>query len=144
GGSSPSGGAVGGASNLTTPGDVVTVNGAGVVTQSAGVSVGAGVILSAGILADDPSQLVTAPITIPSVFTYYVNSVTGNDSNNGTSFATPFLTIAHTLAALSAGNTVCLESGSVWHENFRVALNNIGVYACGTGARPLLDASDVI
>jgi hypothetical protein len=83
--------------------------------------------------------------------TYYVdNCVTvGNDSNNGTSTATPWLTVAKVNgSSFSAGDSILFESTCTWHEQLTVPSSGsagspitFGVY--GTGAAPILDGADV-
>lgn len=75
-------------------------------------------------------------------FTYYVDSVNGSDSNNGLSPATAKQTIAG-LPTLAAGDSVGLARGSSWNEQLTISVANIRVGAYGSGAKPVLDASDV-
>lgn len=83
-----------------------------------------------------------------STYDWYVNSVSGNDSNTGKSSAQAFATIAKLLTVLQAGQAVGLAKGSHWRETFAapvgVGVDNITVGASGSGARPILDCSDVI
>ena len=53
--------------------------------------------------------------------TYYV-SKSGNDSNNGTSLGTPFLTIGKAISVISAGDKIYIRHG-VYHED--LTLNNL-------------------
>ena len=53
--------------------------------------------------------------------TYYV-SKSGNDSNNGTSLSTPFLTIGKAISVISAGDKIYIRHG-VYHED--LTLNNL-------------------
>ena len=51
--------------------------------------------------------------------TYYVDNcvVTGNDSNNGTSSTTPWLTVAKVNSiSFNPGDTVLFEGGCTWRE----------------------------
>ncbi len=52
--------------------------------------------------------------------TYYVSVQRGNDGNGGTSQASPWLTIAHALATVAAGDTVYVGSG-VYREQLTVS-----------------------
>jgi hypothetical protein len=49
-----------------------------------------------------------------------------------------------TISKVSAGQKVGLKAGSKWREQFTVPNANVTVAAYGTGAKPILDASDVI
>jgi hypothetical protein len=76
--------------------------------------------------------------------TYYVSSGAGSDSNNGTSAATPWQTIAHVNAqTFSPGDSVLFKRGDVWNESLAPASsgssgNPIAFDAYGTGAAPNL------
>ena len=49
--------------------------------------------------------------------TWYVNSVSGSDSNTGVSESTALATIGHLLSQnIRAGDAIMLARGSVWHE----------------------------
>lgn len=76
------------------------------------------------------SQVVSAPnvssaMTVASpvtAATYYVDNVNGSDSNNGTSQATPWKTIAHVNAAtIASGAQVLFLSTDVWHEQLNAS-----------------------
>lgn len=73
-------------------------------------------------------------------FTYWLDSVAGSNSNNGTSISTPKQTIAG-LPSLSAGQTVGLKRGgsygSVTPANSGAAGNPIVWAAYGSGSAPL-------
>lgn len=73
-----------------------------------------------------PQPLGTA-VDLTGTATYYVDSVAGVDTNNGTAVATPKKTLA-ALPALAAGNTIALKCGSV----FREAMPMTGSGASGT------------
>lgn len=77
-------------------------------------------------------------------YNWYVDSVTGNDSNDGKSASTAFATIAKLLTVLTAGQSVGLARGSTWKEQLNSTDNGIKVYAYGTGDNPLLDCSEVL
>jgi hypothetical protein len=74
---------------------------------------------------------------------YYV-SPTGLDSNNGTSPATPWLTLAHVNArTISPGDTIYLQRGGTWNEPLIVPSsgtsgNPIAFDAYGVGAAPVI------
>jgi len=78
-----------------------------------------------------------------SATTYYVDNcvVTGNDSNNGTSPATPWLTLSKAgSATASSGDTVLLERGCIWREQF-AGTHNITYDAYGAGNKPSIRGS---
>lgn len=76
--------------------------------------------------------------------TYYLDSVNGNDSANGTSDATPWKTLAKANAAnLVAGAKLKLKRGSSWSGQLTItesgtAAKPIVVDAYGTGNSPVL------
>jgi hypothetical protein len=81
--------------------------------------------------------------------TYYVDNcvVTGNDSNNGTSASTPWLTIAHVNAqTFSPGDSILFQRGCIWHEKLLPPSsgssgNQITFADYGTGNKPILDGA---
>ncbi len=81
---------------------------------------------------------------------YYVNATTGNDSNNGTSPAFPWKTIAHVNAqTFQPGDNIYFERGDTWHEQLNVpssgnSTNYITFGAYGVGAKPTIDGADNI
>lgn len=77
-------------------------------------------------------------------FDIFVDSLNGNDSHAGTSVATAKQTIAAGQALLSAGKRIGLAKGSKWRELLTIAVNSVTVGSYGTGALPILDASDII
>lgn len=76
-------------------------------------------------------------------FDYYVDSVNGDDGNDGLSSATAFATISALTGKIAAGKRIGLARGSTWREQLTIAANNVTVRAYGTGNMPLLDASDI-
>jgi hypothetical protein len=81
---------------------------------------------------------------LASATAYYVSSSVGSDSNNGTSAATPWQTIAHVNGqTFSPGDSVLFKRGDVWNESLAPASsgssgNPIAFDAYGTGAAPNL------
>jgi hypothetical protein len=79
-----------------------------------------------------------------SATTYYVSSSTGNDSNNGTSGATAWQTIAHVNGqAFQPGDSILFKRGDVWNESLVPPSSGssgtpIAFDAYGTGAAPNL------
>jgi hypothetical protein len=77
---------------------------------------------------------------------YYVDSVNGNDSNNGLSPSQAFQTIARLTSADAEKhiNTWKLADNSDWREELDIPRSNMTIEAYGAGTKPLLDGSDVI
>jgi len=76
--------------------------------------------------------------------TYYVSFSVGNDTNNGTSTATPWQTIAHVNGqTFLPGDAILFKRGDVWNESLAppssgTSGNPITFDAYGTGAAPNL------
>ncbi len=87
-----------------------------------------------------------------SATTYYVDNcvVKGNDSNNGTSTSTPWLTVAHVNArTFNPGDSVLFEKTCTWREQLVPPSSGssgspITFGAYGTGAAPILDGTSVV
>lgn len=76
---------------------------------------------------------------------WFVDSVAGNNSNNGTSATTPLQTIAALLAKSIVSDTlIALKCGSTWRERLTIPVDRVHVCSYGTGAAPLLDCSEAI
>jgi parallel beta-helix repeat protein len=93
------------------------------------------------------------PATSAWATTYYVDNcvVTGNDSNNGTAPATPWLTVAKvTASTFAAGDSILFEKSCTWNEgplsahNSGSAGNVITYGSYGTGALPILTGARAI
>lgn len=77
-------------------------------------------------------------------FTWYVDSINGDDGNTGTSPAQAFATIAALESAgISAGDSIGLARGSTWREQLDITVDNVTVAAYGSGAVPILRADNV-
>lgn len=84
--------------------------------------------------------------------TYYVDSVSGVDTNNGTSTATPWKTIVKVNGrTYAAGDEILFKCGSTWNVNTDARLNtpsdgSSGNYikygSYGTGAKPIFDGNN--
>ncbi len=78
---------------------------------------------------------------------YFVDSVNGSDSNNGTSAATSKQNLS-ALPSLSNGQTVRLARGSTWRGASQFinepSRTSVSVKAYGHGARPIIDCSTVL
>lgn len=96
---------------------------------------------AAGNTALSSDQLATTSLD------YYVDNVSGNDTNDGRSAATAFKTFATTIAAVGSQTyqKIGLARGSTWKEEL-IFSNNPGtqIIAYGTGAMPFIDGSDTI
>lgn len=77
-------------------------------------------------------------------FDYYVDSVNGNDANDGRSMGAAFETLAAVGAVVAAGESIGLARGSSWRERLTITDDRVRVGAYGEGARPIIDCSDVV
>ena len=79
--------------------------------------------------------------------TYYIDSVAGLDTNNGTTIATPWKSVSKVNTNLVAGDKIYLKCGSVWNgEQLKFSgsgssANPIIVDQYGTGAKPILNGN---
>ena len=85
--------------------------------------------------------------------TYYVDSVAGSDSNAGTTIGSPFADFQYFINnTVPNGTVICLKRGSYFtgaNADLIIGVpgslvNNVTVKAYGTGANPIIDASDAI
>lgn len=75
---------------------------------------------------------------------YYVDSVNGSDDYTGITYVTPFKTIAKLLTVMQAGDSIALAKGSHWREQLTLPGNSCTVTTYGSGARPIIDGSNVM
>ncbi|MDI1317038.1 MAG: hypothetical protein PSU83_07020, partial [Flavobacterium sp.] len=82
---------------------------------------------------------------------YYIDSVAGIDSNNGTSISTAWKNISMlNLLTITAGSNVYLKCGSVWDGQqlkfigSGTALNPIVINRYGTGTNPILNGNGLV
>jgi hypothetical protein len=83
---------------------------------------------------------------------YYIDSVGGNDANDGHSVTKAWQTVAKvnaSAALIKPGDTVRFKRGQTWREQLTVpssgsAGNHITFGAYGGGVKPILDGSDVV
>lgn len=69
---------------------------------------------------------------------YYVSN-SGNDSNNGTSTSTPWLTIAKVNGfTFSKGDSLFFNKGNNWVEQLAISQKKIYVGSYGSGAKPII------
>lgn len=71
----------------------------------------------------------------------FVDSVAGNDANDGFTIATPKKTFAAALALVRSNGTVWMKGGSRFREVSDVYTKPFNVKMYGGGARPIFDAS---
>lgn len=77
--------------------------------------------------------------------TYYVDSVGGDDLNDGRSQSSPLATLAAAEAVAADSTTIALARGGKWRETLDLsALTSAAVVAWGTGEPPVVDGSDVV
>lgn len=90
-------------------------------------------------------QQVTS-LPYPPNFNIYVNSITGSDSNAGTSYNLPLLTLTAAALLVKQGGSVCLEHGSHWRADFNPTVTRTTLSGCGPASlpQPIIDASDVL
>lgn len=74
---------------------------------------------------------------------FFVDSVTGNNGNNGLSPATAWATIS-ALPTIQEFDVIMLARGSHWREQLSITAENVTVRAYGAGDRPHLDASNIV
>lgn len=81
---------------------------------------------------------------------YYINSVTGNDLNNGTSQATPWRTIANiNTTTFQPGDKILFQAGQSWTGTIKPqgsgsATNPILIGKYGSGANPILNGDGTV
>ncbi|SHO43792.1 carbohydrate binding domain-containing protein [Anaerocolumna xylanovorans] len=82
--------------------------------------------------------------------TYYVDSVSGNDSNNGTSSSTPWKTVSKVNAkTFAAGDKILFKAGSVFNGQLYplgsgAAGSPIVIDMYGTGSKPIINGGGVL
>ena len=80
-----------------------------------------------------------------SAYDWFVDSVSGNNANAGTTEAAPLQTIAALMAkTITAGQRIGLAKGSSWKEILTIPANDITVGNYGSGALPFFEGADVI
>jgi hypothetical protein len=86
-----------------------------------------------------------APRPTPDVSpTLFIDSVNGDDNNNGLSPDTAFSTIARGMTYVGKNSVIGLARGSHFREHLFLDRQGVTVIAYGEGPRPILDASDQI
>ncbi len=80
---------------------------------------------------------------------YYVDSVSGSDSNNGTSLSTPWQTLANINATtFQPGDRILLKCGGVWNgqlypKGSGTSALPITISSYGTGSRPVVNGGSL-
>jgi hypothetical protein len=83
-------------------------------------------------------------------YNYYVDSVNGNDANSGTSPSSALADFAYFAnTAIPSGSSIGIADGSYIRSQLLIGQpssprNNITLTSYGTGANPVIDASDII
>ena len=73
---------------------------------------------------------------------FYVSSVNGNDSNDGTSPSKAWKSLSKLASSsITAGSYVLLERGSLWRNEGFAAKSGVTYTAYGTGAKPTIYGS---
>ena len=86
---------------------------------------------------------------VPGGTAYYVDPA-GDDSNSGTSSATPWRTVARVNSAnLQPGDVVYFKTGGLWRETLKPAAGGVAgapitFAGYGTGPRPIISGSDLV
>ena len=105
------------------------------------------VMLSVQLSAQMLVPIVGGSASTTQGFDYYIDSVSGNDITGNGSITLPWKTIAKVQSFLSNGKSVGLKRGSHWREMFDNTSNqytHLTLAAYGTGAKPIIDASNII
>lgn len=76
-------------------------------------------------------------------FDVYVDSVSGNNANSGTSPSQAKKDLSE-IGTISAGMSIGLAKGSYWREKLTISVDNVTVKSYGSGDRPVLDCADVV
>ena len=82
--------------------------------------------------------------------TYYVDSVGGNNANNGTSSSTPWQTIAKVNSStFNPGDSILFKRGDIWREQLSIPSSGatsspITFRAYGTGMNPEIAGSNIV
>jgi hypothetical protein len=128
------------------------ISSAGLYTAPSSISpLSQTVIVTAQSVAD-PTQSANATVILSpptATFTYYVDSANGSDSNPGTQ-TEPWKTVTKVNSTtFSPGQSVGFARGEAWRETLApgqsgTATSPITFGAYGTGARPVINGSDVV
>jgi hypothetical protein len=94
------------------------------------------------------ATLTTTMVTNTAPHTWYVDSNSGSDSNNGRSPTSAFQTGAKVMSVVQSGQNVGLECHGMWFEQWtvpttEVTLDVYGVSPCGS-SMPLIDGTTTI
>jgi Putative Ig domain len=101
-------------------------------------------------MGSSATALIHVNVISPSGNTYYVDSISGDDTNSGASASSAWASLAKVSAVhFSPGDQVLLRRGAVWREQLTVPssgtpANPIVFGAYGDGAAPVVTGADVI
>jgi hypothetical protein len=76
----------------------------------------------------------------------FVDSVNGNDANDGLTLGTALQTLAAAQTAVTArgnGTVLGLARGSYWREQFNITIDAFAVVPAGSGNIPVIDGADI-
>lgn len=92
-----------------------------------------------------PFKAITSPGVGGGAYDFYVNSVTGDDENDGSASA-PFASLAAVMAVVTNNSRIALVRGSHWREELDLrSIENASVHGVGDPLLPLpkIDCSDI-
>jgi hypothetical protein len=127
---------------------VGTISSAGLYTAPASVLTAQTVTVTAQSVAD-PTKSASGVVSAETCCTFYVDNA-GSNSNNGTTPATAWQTIAKVNATtLTPGQSVGFKAGGTWRESLipgqsGSAGNPITFASYGTGAQPIINGSNLL
>jgi hypothetical protein len=120
--------------------DDASVLDAGTPSRDGGALV-PGLPQDSGLAQDAAPAADSGPVVLEG---WFVDSVNGNDANDGRSESKPFATLAKLLKSpLKSGDVTYLARGSLWREELLGLPAGSVVKAYGTGERPIIDGSDI-
>jgi hypothetical protein len=71
--------------------------------------------------------------------TYYVDATDGDNGNLGTSEDQAWQTLLYVKTHHSSGDTIKLQCGETWNEDFSLETNNLTVTSYGVGEKPIIN-----
>lgn len=90
------------------------------------------------------SQQGSNSLVVPAL-DYYVDAISGSDTNNGTSIGTPYSTLTPlTQKGNLGGKSIGIKSGTTLYSRLAVAGGDIRVTSYGGGQTPIIDCRDTI
>jgi Right handed beta helix region/Putative Ig domain len=106
-------------------------------------------------VADSTGQTASAPVSVNVLpgdwgTTYFVDSILGKDSNDGTSVSAPWKTLARVSNfSFAPGSRILLKRGSLWREELNFPSSGVSgepilLDAYGTGNAPVISGADLL